>query len=148
MDTLIIQIKKYIKFFLKYKSLFVIFLLITIFITLNFFNPNIIHILSDIRVPNNLRKSRKLTSADNKTYIKNNEYNDFDEMNFLLNSNLTLIEGMNTNLSEILIYYEFIDNISHTYYGSWKNLSVEKNTFTYNTGNGDIDFYEESKENF
>ena len=148
MDTLIIQIKKYIKFFLKYKSLFIIFLLITIFITLNFFNPNIIHILSDIRVPNNLRKSRKLTSADNKTYIKNNEFNDFDEMNILLNSNLTLIEGMNTNLSEILIYYEFIDNISHTYYGSWKNLSVEKNTFTYNTGNGDIDFYEEGKENF
>ena len=91
MDTLIIQIKKYIKFFLKYKSLFVIFLLITIFTTLNFFNPNIIHILSDIRVPNNLRKSRKLTSADNKTYIKNNEYNDFDEMNFLLNSNLNLL---------------------------------------------------------
>ena len=148
MDTLIIQIKKYIKILFKCKCFFVIFLLITIFITLNFFNSNIIHILPDIRISNNLRQSRKLTSSDNKTHIKNNENNEPDEINFLLDTNLTLIEGMNTNLSEILIYYEFIDNISHTYYGSWKNLSVEKNTFIYNKGNGDIDFYEESKENF
>ena len=148
MDTLIIQIKKYIKILFKCKCFFVVFLLITIFITLNFFNSNIIHILPDIRISNNLRQSRKLTSSDNKTHIKNNEYNEPDEINFLLDTNLTLIEGMNTNLSEILIYYEFIDNISHTYYGSWKNLSVEKNTFIYNKGNGDIDFYEESKENF
>ena len=148
MDTLIIQIKKYIKILFKCKCFFVIFLLITIFITLNFFNANIIHILPDIRIYNNLRQSRKLTPADNKTHIKNNENYDPDEINFLLDTNLTLIEGMNTNLSEILIYYEFIDNISHTYYGSWKNLSVEKNTFIYNKGNGDIDFYEEGKENF
>ena len=148
MDTLIIQIKKYIKILFKCKCFFVVFLLITIFITLNFFNSNIIHILPDIRISNNLRQSRKLTSSDNKTHIKNNENNEPDEINFLLDTNLTLIEGMNTNLSEILIYYEFIDNISHTYYGSWKNLSVEKNTFIYNKGNGDIDFYEEGKENF
>ena len=148
MDTLIIQIKKYIKILFKCKCFFVVFLLITIFITLNFFNSNIIHILPDIRISNNLRQSRKLTSSDNKTHIKNNENYDPDEINFLLDTNLTLIEGMNTNLSEILIYYEFIDNISHTYYGSWKNLSVEKNTFIYNKGNGDIDFYEEGKENF
>ena len=148
MDTLIIQIKKYIKILFKCKCFFVVFLLITIFITLNFFNSNIIHILPDIRISYNLRQSRKLTSSDNKTHIKNNENNEPDEINFLLDTNLTLIEGMNTNLSEILIYYEFIDNISHTYYGSWKNLSVEKNTFIYNKGNGDIDFYEEGKENF
>ena len=148
MDTLIIQIKKYIKILFKCKYFFFVFLLITIFITLNFFNSNIIHILPDIRISNNLRQSRKLTSSDNKTHIKNNENNEPDEINFLLDTNLTLIEGMNTNLSEILIYYEFIDNISHTYYGSWKNLSVEKNTFIYNKGNGDIDFYEEGKENF
>ena len=148
MDTLIIQIKKYIKILFKCKCFFVVFLLITIFITLNFFNSNIIHILPDIRISNNLRQSRKLTSSDNKTHIKNNENNEPDEINFLLDTNLTLIEGMNTNLSEILIYYEFIDNISHTYYGSWQNLSVEKNTFIYNKGNGDIDFYEEGKENF
>ena len=148
MDTLIIQIKKYIKILFKCKCFFVVFLLITIFITLNFFNSNIIHILPDIRISYNLRQSRKLTSSDNKTHIKNNENNEPDEISFLLDTNLTLIEGMNTNLSEILIYYEFIDNISHTYYGSWKNLSVEKNTFIYNKGNGDIDFYEEGKENF
>ena len=55
---------------------------------------------------------------------------------------------MNTNLSDILIYYEFISNISHTYYGTWKGLTVDKNKFYYKEGNSDIDFYEEGKENF
>ena len=148
MDTLFIQIKKSIKFFLKYKFLFFPFLLVTSFIILYSFIHDIFQILPEIKIPNNLRLSRKLTFIENKTNTKNNDNNNIDELDFLIDSNLTLIEGMNTNLSEILIYYEFIDNISHTYYGSWKNLSVEKNTFLYNTGNCDIDFYEEGKENF
>ena len=55
---------------------------------------------------------------------------------------------MNTNLSNLLIYYEFIDSISHTYYGDWENLYLKKNKFKYTQGNSDIDFYEEGKENF
>ena len=148
MDTLFIHIKKSLKFFWKYKFLFFPFLIVISFIILFSFNFDIPIILSEIKLANNLRFSRKLNFIENKTNIKNNENNGFDEGNFLIDSNFTLIEGMNTNLSEILIYYEFIDNISHTYYGSWKNLSVSKNTFIYNTGNCDIDFYEESKENF
>ena len=148
MDTLFIQIKKSIKFFLKYKFLFFPFLLVASFIILCSFIHDIFQILPEIKIPNNLRLSRKLTFIENKTNTKNNDNNINDELDFLIDSNLTLIEGMNTNLSELLIYYEFIDNISHTYYGSWKNLSVEKNTFLYKTGNCDIDFYEEGKENF
>ena len=148
MDTLFILIKKSIKFFLKYKLLFFPFLLMVSFIILYSFNSNILSLLSEIKMKNNLLLSRKLTFIENKTNINNNENNDYEEPNFLIDSNFTLIEGMNTNLSEILIYYEFIDNISHTYYGNWKNLTVSKNTFIYNSGNCDIDFYEESKENF
>ena len=135
---------------MKYKFLFFTFLLL-LFIEISSLKYNIHSILPKINIPNNLYFSRKLTNVDNKTnYINNHNDNNhqIEENNYLIDSNFTLIEGMNTNLSDILIYYEFIDNISHTYYGKWKNLSIEKNTFYYNQGNSDIDFYEEGKENF
>ena len=135
---------------MKYKFLFFTFLLL-LFIEISSLKYNIHSILPKINIPNNLYFSRKLTNIENKTnYIKNHNDNNhqIEENNYFIDSNFTLIEGMNTNLSDILIYYEFIDNISHTYYGKWKNLSIEKNTFYYNQGNSDIDFYEEGKENF
>jgi len=135
---------------MKYKFLFFTFLLL-LFIEISSLKYNIHSILPKINIPNNLYFSRKLTNVDNKTnYINNHKDNNhqIEENNYFIDSNFTLIEGMNTNLSDILIYYEFIDNISHTYYGKWKNLSIEKNTFYYNQGNSDIDFYEEGKENF
>ena len=135
---------------MKYKFLFFTFLLL-LFIEISSLKYNIHSILPKINIPNNLYFSRKLTNIENKTnYIKNHNDNNhqIEENNYFIDSNFTLIEGMNTNLSDILIYYEFIDNISHTYYGNWKNLSIEKNTFYYNQGNSDIDFYEEGKENF
>jgi hypothetical protein len=112
------------------------------------FNKNITHILSEINLPNNLHLSRKLTFIDNKTNSHNNKNNENNNNNYLLDSNFTLVEGMNMNLTDILTYYEFIDNISHTYYGTWENLSVSKNSFIYKEGNSDIDFYEEGKDNF
>ena len=152
MDNIFEPIKKSIKFFRKYKYLFLPFLLIILLITLYSIICNIFLLLSEIKISNNLRLSRQLTFVENKTNIKkdnNRSDNTNDDVNnYLLDSNFTLIEGMNTNLSDILIYYDFIDNISHTYYGKWKNLTVAKNTFNYNTGNSDIDFYEEGKENF
>ena len=148
MDNIIIHIRKSIKFFLKYKFLFFPFLLIISFIILYTIINNILQILSEIKLSTNLRLSRKLSFIENKTNIKPVDNNDYDENNFLIDSNFTLIEGMNTNLSDILIYYDFIDNISHTYYGKWEKLTVAKNTFKYTTGNSDIDFYEEGKENF
>ena len=150
MDNIFIHIKKSIKFIMKYKFLFFTFLLL-LFITISSINHNILPILPKINIPNNLYFSRKLTNIENKTNMQNTHNNNNhkeEEKNYFIDSNFTLIEGMNTNLSDILIYYEFIDNISHTYYGTWKNLSVEKNTFYYNEGNSDIDFYEEGNENF
>ena len=150
MDNIFIHIKKSIKFIMKYKFLFFTFLLL-LFIEISSLKYNIHSILPKINIPNNLYFSRKLTNVDNKTnYINNHNDNNhqIEENNYFIDSNFTLIEGMNTNLSDILIYYEFIDNISHTFYGKWKNLSIEKNTFYYNQGNSDIDFYEEGKENF
>ena len=146
MDNVFIQIKQSIKFFLQHKIIFFPFLLIILLIILYSYIDNIIAFSTDYKITKNLKSSRKLTPIENKTNIISN-IND-EEENYLIDSNFTLIEGMNTNLTDILLYYEFIDNISHTYYGTWKNLSVDKNTFIYNTGNSDIDFYEEGKDNF
>ena len=148
MDNILIRIIKSIKFFLKYKYLFLPFFILLSIITLCHFNKNITHILPEINSPNNLHLSRKLTFIDNKTNSHNNKNSENNNNNYLLDSNFTLVEGMNMNLTDILTYYEFIDNISHTYYGTWENLSVSKNSFIYKEGNSDIDFYEEGKDNF
>ena len=148
MDNILIRIIKSIKFFLKYKYLFLPFFILLSIIILCHFNKNITHILPEINLPNNLHLSRKLTFIDNKTNSHNNKNSENNNNNYLLDSNFTLVEGMNMNLTDILTYYEFIDNISHTYYGTWENLSVSKNSFIYKEGNSDIDFYEEGKDNF
>jgi len=150
MDNILIQIRKSIKFFLKYKFLFFPFLLVVSIISLYTFKQSVINILSEIKIADNLNLNffRKLSFIENKIITYNNDHHEEEKKHYLIDSNFTLIEGMNTNLSDILIYYEFIDNISHTYYGTWKNLNVPKNTFYYTEGNSDIDFYEEGKENF
>ena len=146
MDNLFFQIKQSLKFFLQHKIIFFPLILLILFIFLYTYTKSIISFFTNFKVTKNLRTSRLLSPIEDKTHIRT--INDIEEENYFLDSNLTLIEGMNTNLSDILLYYEFIDNISHTYYGIWKNLSVNKNTFIYSSGNADIDFYEEGKDNF
>ena len=66
--------------------------------------------------------------------------------------NLTLVEGIDINLTETLYHYEFIQNISsQTYYGRWENLYFPKNKkhkFIDNYGYSDIDFYKEKNNNY
>ena len=145
MDNLLFQIKQSIKFFLKYKIILFPFLLILLFLFLCFINPTVLFFFTRIKVINN-KNIKTLRKLDNNSY--NNSTNEFENDDFFNDVNLTLIEGMNTNLTNILIYYEFIDSISHTYYGDWENLYLKKNKFKYTKGNSDIDFYEEGKENF
>ena len=139
MDNLIIQIKQSIKFFMKHKMWIFPILLFLIIIFLCYLNPTILYFITRLNINNNLKIQRKLES------INNNKTND----DVLINEvNFTLVEGMNTNLTDILIYYEFIDSISHTYYGEWENLYIKKNKFKDKRGNCDLDFYEEGKENY
>ena len=147
MDNLIFQLKQSIKFFKKYKVLIFPFLLLILFFLLYNLKVPLSLIFTNIsqNLDKNLKIPRKLEANfnDNNTTLEK-EQEDF----FFDDANFTLIEGMNTNLTDILLYYEFIDSISHTYYGDWENLYLKKNKFKYNKGNSDIDFYEESKENF
>lgn len=141
MNNLIIQFRQSIKFFMKHKILIFPFLLFLFIIFLCYLNPTILYFVTRLKINNNLKIQRKLESInDNNT--KTNDDILINEVNF------TLVEGMNTNLTDILIYYEFIDSISHTYYGEWDNLYIKKNKFKDKKGNCDLDFYEEGKENY
>ena len=148
MDNVILQLKQSIRFFIKYKILILPFLLLIFFLFLCYLNPTLIYIFTNIKPinnNNNLKSPRKLDIKQNNISYENEK--DIDGL-FFNDVNFTLIESMNTNLTEILLYYEFIDSISHTYYGDWENLYLQKNKFKYKQGNSDIDFYEEGKENF
>ena len=147
MNNLLLQIKQSIKFFIKYKILIIPFILTILVSVLFYLSPSLLSFFTFLIDDNNnnVIHLRNLQNNINETNATNeNEIDDilFDNVNF------TLIEGMNTNLTDILLYYEFIDSISHTYYGDWENLYLKKNKFKYKSGNSDIDFYEEGKENF
>lgn len=144
MDNLFLHIKQSIKFFIKYKVILYPFLLLIFFIFLCYINPNLLFFFTHIKINN----AKNLKTSPRKLDDVHNVSNENDNEDFFGDVNLTLIEGMNTNLSNLLIYYEFIDSISHTYYGDWENLYLKKNKFKYTQGNSDIDFYEEGKENF
>ena len=146
MENLIIQIKQTIKFFAKYKIIIVPFIITILASSIFYLFPSLLSFFLNLgQKNNNLKPTRNLEKIINKSNIINGkEIDDF----FLNDVNFTLIEGMNTNLTDILLYYEFIDSISHTYYGDWENLYLKKNNFKFKSGNSDIDFYEEGKENF
>ena len=151
MDNLFIQIKQTIKFFLQNKLLILPFIFILSFLFLCYLSPSLLYYTTKIMTKNsnniNHPHPRRL---DNIYNLNNNITNETEyDDDFLFNDvNFTLIEGMNTNLTDILLYYEFIDSISHTYYGDWEYLYLKKNKFKYTNGNSDIDFYEDSKDNF
>ena len=149
MDNLLFQIKQSIRFFNRYKILIFSFLFIILFFLLCNLNHSLLFIFKNLsnNKDKNLKIPRKLETNINTSKISIENENNNNSL-FLNDANFTLIEGMNTNLSDILLYYEFIDSISHTYYGDWENLYLKKNTFKYKKGNSDIDFYEEGKDNF
>ena len=150
MDNLFLQIKQTIRFFLQNKILIIPFIFIIFFLFLCYLSPSFLYYTTNIMTNNNNLMPphpRKLDSIYNLSNNITNE-TEYDD-DFLFNDvNFTLIEGMNTNLTDILQYYEFIDSISHTYYGDWEYLYLKKNKFKYKNGNSDIDFYEDSKDNF
>ena len=86
---------------------------------------------------------------------KNNQPNFLRFLNQISNNNeklpnendilsLNLYEAVNSNITELALYYEFVQNItSHSYYGSWNIFNIDKNNFIDN--NGDIELGLEKK---
>ena len=62
-----------------------------------------------------------------------------------------LLEAINSNVTELALYYEFVENItSHSYYGKWENLKMDKdkNNFIDNTGEIELNFHKKRSENY
>ena len=71
--------------------------------------------------PNFIRFLEQI-SSDNKVRNIENTENDILSLN--------LLESVNSNITELALYYEFVQNITtHSYYGKWDNFNIDKNNF-------------------
>ena len=62
-----------------------------------------------------------------------------------------LLEAINSNVTELALYYEFVENItSHSYYGRWENLKMDKDKFNFidNSGEIELNFQKKRSENY
>ena len=62
-----------------------------------------------------------------------------------------LLEAINSNVTELALYYEFVENItSHSYYGKWENLKMDKdkNNFIDKSGEIELNFQRKRSENY
>ena len=75
--------------------------------------------------------------------IKRKENEEFKSFN--------LLEAINSNVTELALYYEFVENItSHSYYGKWENLKLDKdkNNFIDKSGEIELNFQRKRSDNF
>ena len=64
-------------------------------------------------------------------------------------SSLNLLEAVNSNITELAIYYEFVQNITmHGYYGKWENFNIDKNIFVDKEGEIELNIRKKSSENY
>ena len=62
-----------------------------------------------------------------------------------------LLEAINSNVTELALYYEFVENItSHSYYGKWENLKMDKdkNNFIDKSGEIELNFQKKTSKNY
>ena len=62
-----------------------------------------------------------------------------------------LLEAINSNVTELALYYEFVENItSHSSYGRWENLKMDKDKFNFidNSGEIELNFQKKRSENY
>ena len=72
--------------------------------------------------------------------------NDIEENDLLA---LNLLEGFNTNVTELGLYYEFVQNITtHSYYGEWQNFNMDKNNFIDKYGEIELSIQKKKTENY
>ena len=51
-----------------------------------------------------------------------------------------MLESVNSNITELALYYEFVENItSHSYYGKWENLKIDKDKNNFIDKSGEIE---------
>ena len=165
MKILLNKLKKKILCILSQKRNIKIFSCISIVLSLYIifslnisFSPNNFHLLTEEKKHlRNLEINNKTINeteiynktsnlTENKT-LNNNTYQNNDTNNEI--DIIIKIKPLKVNITEKLIYYEFVKTItSGFYYGDWNNLSLKKSRFHDNKGEGYINIFRKSERNY
>ena len=140
--------------------------------SISIFNQNRVHIVPSfiilLLVLNfsfysiiNFSKFKSSNSSNNSnSKIGNNNFLRFLSEKIQINSKkaeneeiklFNLLEAINSNVTELALYYEFVENItSHSYYGKWENLKMDKdkNNFIDKTGEIELNFQKKMSQNY
>ena len=101
--------------------------------------------------------SFKKNNLNNDSIQRENQSNNLRFLSQVENSNseilsFNLLEAINSNITELALYYEFVENItSHSYYGKWENLKLDennKNIFVDNYGDIELIFQKKRTGNY
>ena len=126
---------------------FIILIFVLNFSFYNILNISKLKSSSSVKGTNNKKESpnflRFLGEKINVFSFKNKESEEFKEFN--------LLEAINSNVTELALYYEFVENItSHSYYGNWENLKMDKdkNNFVDKSGEIELNFQRKISTNY
>ena len=151
MDSFFFNIKQSFLIIYRNRKLIYPSLLILVFV-LNFSFYNIVNISnmfsskssSNFKPKNsqsNFLRFLNQISSDNKISQLDNTENDILSLN--------LLESVNSNITELALYYEFVQNITtHSYYGKWDNFNIEKNNFIDKNGEIELSLQRKKNDNF
>jgi hypothetical protein len=149
MDNIILNIKQSFYIFyqnrrLIYPSLFILLLVIhfsfysIINISQLFFSESSTSKNSQSHLLRFLNQISSDNKIDDNIYINENEI-----------LSLNLLESVNSNITELALYYEFVQNITyHSYYGRWDNFNIDKNNFIDKTGDIELNMGKKKGENY
>ena len=148
MKNILFYIKKSFSIFVQNRKL-LIPSLITLLLVMNLLFHNLINI-SDL-----------FNSKTSQTSSKNSQINFMRLLNQISSDksinkieedellSLNLLEGYNTNVTEMGLYYEFVQNITiHSYYGQWENFDIDNNNFIDKYGEIELSIQKKRGENY
>ena len=94
---------------------------------------------------NNTNNISNVTDSDYIHFYSNYSENETNEADFIL----IKIKRLKLNVTEKILFYEFVKSISTGfYYGNWGLFQVKKNKFHDSKGEGYLNFYKKSDKNY
>ena len=168
MKKILFELKKKLLYYISLKRRIIIILsLATILLLYIFFLLDISFTTNNIflSLTEDKKHLRNLESINNQTKNRSKEFKNNSDMidnnitfiNNTYNSNNTndemdiiiRIKPLKLNLTEKIIYYEFIKTITNGfYYGDWNNLKIKNNKFHEKKGEGYISLYRKNEKNY
>ena len=147
MDNIFFNIKQSFSIFCRNRRLLYPSLLIILsVIHISFYG--IINI-SEIFSSKNINNSSIKNSQSNFLRFLNEISSDKNEKNENEILSLNLLESVNSNITELSLYYEFVQNItSHSYYGKWEDFNMDKNNFIDKNGEIELSIQKKKSDNY